>query len=717
VPLRHATLTYFKSHLDFLPREVRSRVARSCAVATALCFQVLLTAVGGTLDLAPECCAPTTSDFPKVGGNLGNQSYSSLSQINRGNISSLGAAWRDNLEPGVAPLDQQSSAVVVQGVIYVETTQGNVFAIDGKTGAVKWKFASGDGVSLRRGVAVGQGMVFTAGAGRHVIALNKESGVVVWEKVLDEPTISSQIKPAITYFDGLIYVGSNDGTRGVALAMRADTGTIVWKFYGTPGPGEFGHDTWEDDSWKIGGACPWMNPAIDPQLGLLYWTFGNARYGAPGYPGYNAVDGSKRGGANLFANSIVALDLKTGARRWHFQSVHHDIWDMDGVMAPVLADLKVDGKTHRAIIYGSKTGMTYILDRVNGNPLVGIEERAVPQEPLQKTWPTQPFAKGDPLVPLCANPNAKDATRSVPNYDFGCLFAPHTELPVITSPGTGGAADWSQESFDPRTGMIYIGAGLIDSAHSIPTAGVGFRPAGELRSGRLIAKDPRSNKIVWQRDMPWSIAHGNGILTTGGNVIFVGQPDGYLLGLDIANGSELWRFQSGAGVHTNPVTYAIDNVQYVAVFAGGSSMPYNSPRGDFLWAFKIGGSVAPAPAPTPPPLRQPIIATAVPGEEASFVVTLARTWDAATNAPSSTESASPNAMAPQVMVVSMGTTVTFLNPLGNSRSHCATQFFEGLFNIGPLNPGESATYTFKTSGEYFYNDCAAPQSTGKILVK
>jgi PQQ-dependent dehydrogenase (methanol/ethanol family) len=680
---------------------------------------------------APGCCAPAREDFPKVGGNLGNQSYSSLAQINQKNIARLGAAWRVNLEPGAAPMPQQSSVVASHGVLFVETTQGKVFAVDGRTGAVKWSYAPPYGSSLRRGVAVGEGLVFTNAAGRRVIALNQDTGEVVWEKVLAEPSISSRMKVAVTYYDGMLYVGSDDGSRGAAFAMRADTGDVVWKFYGTPGPGEFGHDTWEGDSWQVGGADPWMNPAIDPQLGLVYWTFGNAKAG--GDPadgthvdtnvadvpprGVTAVDGSTRGGLNLFANSLVALDLKTGKRRWHFQSVHHDIWDMDNVMAPVLADVRIKGALRKAVIYGSKTGLTYILDRVDGGPLIGIEERAVPQEPTQKTWPTQPYPNGDPIVPLCADANAKDATRAPPNYAVGCLFTPHAQFPVVISPGTGGGADWSQQSFSPKTGLLYVGAGVVNSAHSVPTGGVGFRPAGEGRSGKLVAKDPKTNKIVWERAMPWSLAHGNGILSTAGDVFFVGQPDGFLLGLDIANGRELWRFQTGAGVHTSPITYSVDGVQYVAVFAGGNGLPYNSPQGDYLWAFRIGGTVAPAPTPPPPLARQPVAATPVAGAVANYTVTLARTWSISTSSPGTGESSSPNAMAPQVMSVPMGATVTFKNPADNSQPHCASQFFEGLFNIGPLQPGESASYTFTAAGEYFYNDCTFPQVTGKILVQ
>jgi len=690
-------------------------ITRQYRHSSLLAFILVL---GSALALADDtCCDTPAGDFPKVGGNLGNQNYSSLAQIDIANVSQLGAHWLTNLEPGSAQSFQQSTAVAVDGVLFVETTQGNVFAVHGDSGKIKWSFSPGYGSSLRRGVAVGDGKVFTNAAGRRVIALDQESGELIWETVLDEPTIRSQMKVAVIYYDGLVYVGTNDGARGVAVALDANSGEVVWKFYGTPGPGEYGNDTWQGTAWQDGGASPWMHPAIDPELGLVYWTFGNPRTARTGgRRSDGAVNGANRAGANLYANSIVALDAKTGKRSWHFQSVHHDIWDLDNVMAPVLVDLEVDGEQRKAVIYGSKSGLTYILDRIDGSALIGIEERPVPQEPAQNTWPTQPYPVGDPLVPLCADRDASDATRAPPNYVVGCLFSPHTDQPVVKSPGTGGAADWSAQSFSHNTGFIYIGAGLINSAHSIPTAGVGFRPPGEERSGRIIAKDPGTNKIVWARDLQWSIAHGNGILTTAGDIMFVGMPDGNLLGLDIRDGSELWRFQTGAGVHTSPITYTIDGIQYVAVFAGGNGLPYRSPQGDYLWAFKLGGELPQANAPQPPPIRQPISGPEISGEDAEFTVTLGRTWSTASGSPDTEESDSRLAMAPPVMTIPVGTTVVFRNPEDNVDPHCATQFFEGLFDIGPLAPGESEEFTFTSVGEFFYNDCTNPQSTGKIVV-
>jgi plastocyanin len=213
------------------------------------------------------------------------------------------------------------------------------------------------------------------------------------------------------------------------------------------------------------------------------------------------------------------------------------------------------------------------------------------------------------------------------------------------------------------------------------------------------------------------MAHGNGVLSTGGNLVFIGQPDGNLLALDASSGRELWRWQCGAAISGSPIAYEIDGEQYVAVYAGGTDIPYGSsaPRGDFLWAFKLGGQVAPAATPKPPIVRRAVSGSAVEGSVVNNTVVLARVFDAATGTVGATESTAVNGMAPTWLRVPVGTTVTFTNPADNVNVHGATQFFEGLFDI-KLKPGESFSYKFRRRGEYFFNDCYSPRPTGKIEV-
>jgi PQQ-dependent dehydrogenase (methanol/ethanol family) len=707
--------------------------AAGAAVASAAAGVV----VPASAEEGPEPGQPASfgaagRDFPKVGGNLANHNHSTLDRITRRNVGRLGGAWHVQLEGGDRSEPQQSTAVAQAGVLYVRTSQQNVFAVDGKTGAVKWKTNLGTARTNMRGVALGQGLVFSTSGTNIVYALDQGTGAVVWKRqLLDEGFTNGgagsgcdpatgecggdvgTLAGAIVYWDGLIFVGmegSVAAARGRAYALHAGTGEIAWRFWSAPGPGEFGNDTWEGDSWKTGGAVCWIHPAVDPELGLVYWAFGNP---------FPRTDGSTRGGANLFTNSLVALDARTGQRRWHFQSVHHDIWDYDNVMAPLLIDLRIDGAVRKVVVYGSKVGMFYILDRATGDPVHGMEERAVPQDPRQKTWPTQPFPGGEAFVPQA--PRFDKATRPVPFYPTGPIFTTMWDRATILFPGAGGGADWSLNSFSPETGHVYVGYGLINSAYSnaqngrVNTA----RPLGEFFAGGIAAVDPRTNRPAWTKDGDWSLAHGNSILSTAGRVMFQGRPDGVLVAMDDTNGNELWSFQTGAGVHTSPITYEIDGQQYIAVLAGGNGLPYpDIPKGDHLWAFKLGGQVPPVPAPTPPSKRNQIRSAAVTGATAGNTVTLGRAWNAAAQRPNDTEDVvAQNAMAPQNLLIAVGTAVTFVNPAGNANAHGAASFFEFEFDTGVLMPGQSFTHTFTRAGEFFYNDPIFPQSTGKIVVR
>ena len=658
---------------------------------------------------------PAGRDFPKLGGNYGNQNYTSLDRITPANVRQLGGAWLNRIEGGRDGGVSQSSAIAVGGVIYLESGGGDVFAIDGATGATKWRYAQTGGALTRRGVAVGEGKVFTLGNPSRVIALDQETGRVVWERA--HTGLGSIQKTGVIHHGGKLFLGNNDSQRGVALAVSAANGEELWRFWSTPGPGEPGNETWEGDSWMAGGATPWVHPAVDPELGLVYYTFGNARGNR------SSQDGSARGGMNLFANSIVALEMETGRRRWHFQSVHHDIWDMDNVMSPVLVDVEIDGRERKLIVYGSKSGMYFILDRTDGSAPLGIEERPVPQEPRQKTWPTQPFPRQGAWMEtrLVEQPLGTEVpghpARAVPNFRTGDIYTPHWDEPVLSIPGHGGGADWSAQSFSHRTGLVYTGYGYVAAAHSLTESSNGLRPPGEYMTGGIVAVDARTNQVRWRKLRPYELGHGNGILTTASDLLFIGEPDGYLYALDARDGRELWRFQTGAAIGTSPLMYEANGEQYLAVFAGGTGIPYgaSAPRGDYLWAFKLGGTVAPAPSPTPPVVRRPVVGGAVEGSAVENTIVLGRSYNAERREVSAAEVRGTNGYAPTYLRVPAGTTVTFRNHPENAGRRGATQFFEGLFNVD-LAPGESFRYTFARRGEYFFNDPHAPRAAGKVEV-
>ncbi len=564
------------------------QVTRSAGLACGLALAALVS--GQTTDWTN----PPGRDFPLVGGNLFNQRYSTLTQITRSNISRLGGAWMVHVEPDKSGLWMQATPVVVDGVMYMAA--GHITARDARTGALKWQYPKGDigpgggavggpDNHFNRGVVVAEGKVFSAAYGTTLLALDQKTGEVVWRSELRNEQGPGFANAAAIYYDGRVYMGvggGEQGVRGQFGAYDAKTGKEVWKFWTVPGPGEFGHDTWEGDSWQHGGAPVWTHPAIDPELGMVYVPTGNA---------WPDTDGSKRGGDNLFSASIVALDLKTGQRKWHFQEVHHDLWDYDGPSSPVLADIAYQGRPRKILMHGSKTGMMYILDRTNGTPLIGIDEKPVPQIAEQKTAKTQPFPIGDAFVPQCP----ENVPATVPS---GCVFTPFYKERIAIAPGTNGGLAWAPMSYSLQTKLLYVCGSIGPAGFAVNGFGglTGFRP---VRGGMVSAIDPTTNRIVWQRRLPFQCGGGSGLLSTATGLVFHGQSDGLLVAHDATTGDVLWEFQTGAGADAPVSTYEVNGEQYVAILAGGNQY-MGTASGDNLWAFKLGGAVKPQPAPRPP---------------------------------------------------------------------------------------------------------------------
>jgi PQQ-dependent dehydrogenase (methanol/ethanol family) len=665
-----------------------------------------------------ECCWASGANVSKVGGDYGNQNYSSLKQVTTANVDQLSGAWLTHLEGGSDTASQEATPVAVDGVIYAQTGQGDVFAVNGATGAINWEYKSGF-PGTERGVAVGDGRVYAALGKEHIVALDQKTGKKIWIKQVgtagqDAPSDGGLVS-WVTYYGGLVYTGTKRGgnpqIRGHVYALHAATGARAWSFATTAGPGQPGHATWEGSSWKLGGGDVWMAPAIDPQLGLIYVTVAE--------PQARTI-GAGRAGDDDYTSSVVALRWNTGKLVWWFQSVHHDLWDYDDEMSPVIADVKYGGTVHKVVIYGSKTGWLYYLNAANGKPVLKVTQKKEPQLKAQSTSPTQPIPAGDSLVPTC--PKAGTSTEQIPDYKTGCEFTPYLHQPFMETPGGNGGADWDMFSFDQQTGLLYVGASEFDTAlsdglpYGQPTY---FNPPGELSSGAIDALNPSTNTITWRRATNYAESDGDGITTTAGGLAFEGSPDGLLVARNASTGQVLWNWQTGTDIATTPITYQVGGVQYVAVFAGGDSNPYRSKLGDSLWAFKLGGTLKPAAKPKAIPARTPVLGPNVKGATVKDTVVLGRTWDKTTNAASSKENLSSLiAMAPPIMTVPEGTKVTFTNPASNKHDHCAESYFDpSSFKIGPLAPGKSGSVTLTKPGDYFYNDCAGfPWDTGEIIV-
>ena len=553
-----------------------------------------------------DLVAPPASGWPTNGGDWYNRRYSPLTQIDRGNVASLKGVWRTHLRgSGLgAQYSGEAQPLVHEGVIYVVTGANDTFAVSVESGEILWEYRANLDPAINavccgwtsRGVGLGDGKVFVGQLDGKMVALDQRTGRVAWSQQAERWQEGFTITSAPLYFDGLIYTGFAGGERGIrgrVKAFDARDGKLAWTFYTIPGPGEVGHDTWpqDNDIWMDGGAPVWNTPAVDPELGLVYFATGN-----PG-PDYN---GSIRLGDNLFSTSVVAVDAKTGEYRWHFQEVHHDIWDYDAAAPVTLFDLEVNGMQRRGLAHAGKTGWVYLLDRTDGTPLVGIDERAVPQEPRQGTAATQPYPRGDAFVPQQID-IAPEGTALV---NGGKIFTPFWTTPVLAKPGPPGGANWPPSSYDPTSGYLYVCAAdrvwsyvAQEVTADRPPEGANYIAGGiggfhMTPLGVFAALDLRTNELVWQQHWPSPCYSGS--LATAGGLVFVGRSDGRLTALDSANGRQLWEFQTGAGMNAPVTSFTWNGKQYVVAYSAGNLLA-GSPRGDSLWLFGVDGALEPVP--------------------------------------------------------------------------------------------------------------------------
>jgi len=540
------------------------------------------------------------------GGSLFNQRYSPLTLLTRSNVAGLKALWRTGMGSGANPGNSgQTQILEYQATLFVSNGADDVFALDVDSGKILWSYhgnpdpKSGNPIGRsNRGVALGDGRVYLGQLDARIVALDQRTGKVLWS-VQGEPWQNGfSITAAPLYYDGLVIIGFSGGElgiRGRVKAYDARSGALRWTFYTVPGPGEPGHESWpqDGDAWERGGAAVWQTPAVDPQLGLLYFSTGN--------PGPNLY-GSVRPGNNLFTVSIVAIDAHTGKYRWHFQQVHHDIWDYDSPNPVVLFDASVGGRMRKGLVEVSKTGWAYILDRETGAPLLGIEERAVPQEPRQATAPTQPYPLGDAIVPqqidiVPEGAPLVDETGEIPNH--GRIFTPYWTQEIMVKPATMGGANWPPSSYDPHSHLLYVCAtdriSTFIAREHLETPGPNkvymggtFGQAQANDAGIFAALDVTTNRLAWRQQ--WREICYSGSIVTAGGLLFVGRSDGRIMALDSANGAKLWEFTTDAGVNTTATTFEHDGKQYVVVHAGGGVFA-NGKRGDGIWMFSLDGKI------------------------------------------------------------------------------------------------------------------------------
>lgn len=535
---------------------------------------------------------PRSVDWRYYGNDLANTRFQSVDQIDRANVAGLRPAWVFHtglLDPATSFED---SPIIVDGTMYVSTGHDDVFALDAATGQQKWAYHPDDMPPLTqlhiccgqdsRGVGYGGGMIFLARLDATLVALDARTGQVAWQTKVADWQDGYAMTMAAQVADGVVMVGLSGGefkTRGALVAYDAETGRRLWTFQGTQ-PGA----TWAGNSWKTGGAPVWNTPAVDPRLGLVYLSTGNA---APD------LYGADRAGDNLYTASVVALNLQTGNVRWAFQEVHHDIWDYDGPQAPVLFDVSQDGRTQPAVGHCNKDGNYFILNRVTGKPLFPVHEMPVPTEPSwQNPSPTQPMSSVEPLTPMTVDPVPAGVTAAAE-------FTPPQEQPLAMQPGPDGGCEWPPGAYSPRTGNVYYNARYLPAAFSShPGNDSNFGssaqepPPGVVPYSILGATSVTSGKVRWSIQAPQLNASS---MAVAGNLLFYGENNGMFHAVDAATGTTLWSFDgtsvnNGGGASAPPSIYVANGREYVVEAFGGNRNDRRrtpSPVGDAVVAFAL----------------------------------------------------------------------------------------------------------------------------------
>jgi quinohemoprotein ethanol dehydrogenase len=535
-------------------------------------------------------------DWRYYGNDLGNQRYQNVDQINLTNVSNLKPAWI--FHTGVLDDDRVSfevSPLVINGVMYITTGHDDVFALNSATGDQIWAYhplaemPPLDQLSVccgrdNRGVAYGNGKIFIGRLDAVLVALDAATGQVVWKRTVVDWRDRYAITMAPQFVNGKVVVGVSGGefeVRGGAFAFDAQTGAPAWTFFSTP-ESLPNAPSWAGRSWENGGAPVWTTPAVDPGLGLIYITTGNA---APD------LNGIHRAGDNLYAASIVALDVNTGKPQWHFQEVHHDIWDYDGPQSPVLFSL--NGAP--AISHCNKSGEVFILDRRNGRPLHAVTETPAPSGPdWQHAAPTQPVSSVQALTP-------KAVEFAPPGNTPAPRFTPPQPTALLMQPGPSGGCQWPPAAYSPRTNYLYYGTSYQPANfQTFPNNTDGFAsrapsviPGVQMR-GIFGATNSITGQIVWKHDIPEQPAR-SGMLVAG-DLVFFGQNDSMFHAANAATGAILWSFtgtsvENGGGANASPIAYVTGGKQFIAnAFGGNSSVrrrPRVSPLGDAMIAFSL----------------------------------------------------------------------------------------------------------------------------------
>jgi alcohol dehydrogenase (cytochrome c) len=489
-------------------------------------------------------------------GDYSGKRFSGLDQINVTNARTLVAKW---VYQTGATGKLETTPLVVDGILYATAQDDRAFALDARTGRPIWMYQRQIPSDIRpccgrvnRGLAILGDKVFLGTLDAHVVALDSKTGNVVWDVVAADYRTGHSFTVAPLAVKNLIVIGISGGeygVRGFIDAYDAATGERKWRFYTVPGPGEPGHESWEGDSWRVGGAPAWNTGTYDPLANQIFWPTGNP---AP------SNRGEGRAGDNLYSNSLLALDADTGKMNWYFQFTKHDEHDWDATQVPVIIDITTAAGSKHLIAQANRNGFFYVLDRTTGK-LISANAYG------KTTWSDTKDPEGRPVA----------------NKESSPTLEGHT-----VCPGALGTTNFMAPTYDPQTALFYVTA--RDQCDIFSTApqpyeaghayyGSAYFPSEEARPyrGFLKAIDPATGQVKWKFEHTsptWS-----GVLSTAGGLVFSGDAEGNFIAFDAASGKALWHFQMGGAVYAAPMAFAVDGKEYVAIAAGSAVYAFGLP--------------------------------------------------------------------------------------------------------------------------------------------
>ncbi len=528
---------------------------------------------------ASDLEASPNGEWLHFGGNYQSWRYSPLEALTPGAVKNLRVAW--TAQTGYNS-QLEAAPIVYDGILYLTSSGNRVFAHDAVTGELYWRYDHQNPGDLRiccgpanRGVAISGDLVLMATLDAKLVALHRRTGAIAWTTEIADykKGFSATSAPLIVHDLAIVGIaGGEYGVRGFFDAYEVETGKLAWRHYTVPDEGEAGVETWAGDSYKTGGAASWVTGSYDPSSDTLFWATGNPS------PDWN---GDVREGDNLYSDSVLALDPKTGERKWYFQFTPHDVWDYDGNTELYVFDAEINGTMTPLIAQANRNGYYYLLNRTDGSFIQAS------QYVEQLNWGTI-GENGRPVVDPVMVPSDDPKERICPGL----------------AGGNNGAYNGA---YSPKTGMVYIPTiescmmfkkGLVIFIEGVPYFGGEPIPVDMVdgRSyGHLTAIDSVTGEIKWryQDEHPMMA----GVLTTAGGLVITGNADGHILAFDAESGEEVWRFSTGSGIRSHPTAYEIDGRTFLAVGSGGGGIvqtstgsPVKLPEGSVLLVFELPSS-------------------------------------------------------------------------------------------------------------------------------